>query len=89
MQLTGADAIKKLQISINIVIKSSNGVQNGMVLHLLMVQHWCLITITDRSITRADIGKDHANYNLLNGHVKRIMYYPKRLPNNQLVTLTS
>jgi len=40
-------------------------------------------------LTRADIGKDHANYNLLNGHVKRIMYYPKRLSNNQLRTLTS
>ena len=40
-------------------------------------------------LTRADIGKDHANYNLLNGHVKRIMYYSKRLSNNQLRTLTS
>ena len=40
-------------------------------------------------LTRADIGKDHANYNLLNGHMKRLMYYSKRLPNNQLVTLTS
>ena len=40
-------------------------------------------------LTRADIGKDHANYNLLNGHVKRIMYYSKRLPNNQLRTLTA
>ena len=40
-------------------------------------------------LTRADIGKDHQNGNLLNGHVKRIMYYPKRLPNNQLRTLTA
>ena len=40
-------------------------------------------------LTRADIGKDHANYNLLNGHVKRIMYYSHRIPNNQLRTLTS
>ena len=40
-------------------------------------------------LTRADIGKDHANYNLLNGHMKRLMYYSKRLPNNQLRTLTS
>ena len=40
-------------------------------------------------LTRADIGKDHANYNLLNGHMKRLMYYSKRLSNNQLRTLTS
>ena len=40
-------------------------------------------------LTRADIGKDHQNGNLLNGHVKRIMYYSKRLSNNQLRTLTS
>ena len=40
-------------------------------------------------LTRADIGKDHGNFNPLNGHVKRIMYYSKRLPNSQLVTLTS
>jgi len=40
-------------------------------------------------LTRADIGKDHGNHNPLNGHVKRIMYYSKRLPNDQLVTLTS
>jgi len=40
-------------------------------------------------LTRADIGKDHANYNLLNGHMKRLIYYPKRLSNNQLATLTS
>ena len=40
-------------------------------------------------LTRADIGKDHNNGNPLNGHIKRIMYYPKRLPNSQLVTLTS
>ena len=40
-------------------------------------------------LTRADIGKDHADGNALNGHIKRIMYYPKRLPNSQLVTLTS
>ena len=40
-------------------------------------------------LTRADIGKDHGNFNPLNGHVKRIMYYSKRLSNNQLRTLTS
>jgi len=40
-------------------------------------------------LTRADIGKDHNNGNLLNGHIKRIMYYSHRLPNSQLVTLTS
>ena len=40
-------------------------------------------------LTRADIGKDHLNYNLLNGHMKKLMYYSKRLPNNQLRTLTS
>ena len=40
-------------------------------------------------LTRADIGKDHNNGNALNGHIKRIMYYTKRLPNSQLVTLTS
>ena len=40
-------------------------------------------------LTRADIGKDHQNGNALNGHMKRIMYYSKRLPNSQLVTLTS
>jgi len=40
-------------------------------------------------LTRADIGKDHQNNNLLNGHIKRIMYYSKRLPNNQLRTLTA
>ena len=40
-------------------------------------------------LTRADIGKDHSNYNLLNGHMKRIMYYQNRLSNNQLRTLTS
>ena len=40
-------------------------------------------------LTRADIGKDHNSGNPLNGHIKRIMYYPKRLPNSQLVTLTS
>ena len=40
-------------------------------------------------LTRADIGKDHANYNHLNGHMKRLMYYSKRLSNNQLRTLTS
>ena len=40
-------------------------------------------------LNRADIGKDHNNGNLLNGHVKRLMYYSKRLPNNQLRTLTA
>ena len=40
-------------------------------------------------LTRADIGKDHVNFNPLNGHIKRIMYYSKRLSNNQLRTLTS
>ena len=40
-------------------------------------------------LTRADIGKDHGNFNPLNGHIKRIMYYSKRLSNNQLRTLTS
>ena len=40
-------------------------------------------------LTRADIGKDHNNGNALNGHIKRIMYYSKRLSNNQLRTLTS
>ena len=40
-------------------------------------------------LTRADIGKDHGNFNPLNGHINRIMYYSKRLSNNQLRTLTS
>ena len=40
-------------------------------------------------LTRADIGKDHTDFNLLGGHMKRLMYYSKRLPNNQLRTLTS
>ena len=39
-------------------------------------------------LTRADIGKDHLNNNLLNGHIRQITYYPKRLTNAQLQSLT-
>ena len=39
-------------------------------------------------LTRADIGKDHVNNNLLNGHIRQITYYSKRLTNAQLQNLT-
>lgn len=39
-------------------------------------------------LTRADIGKDHTNGNLLNGHIRQITYYPQRLTNDQLQSLT-
>jgi hypothetical protein len=39
-------------------------------------------------LTRADIGKDHTNFNHLSGHIRRITYYPRRLANAQLQTLT-
>jgi len=39
-------------------------------------------------LTRADIGKDHTNFNYLSGHIRRITYYPTRLTNTQLQALT-
>jgi hypothetical protein len=39
-------------------------------------------------LTRADIGKDHTNFNHLCGYIRRITYYPKRLTNAQLQSLT-
>jgi hypothetical protein len=40
-------------------------------------------------LTRADIGKDHTDFNHLSGHIRRITYYPQRLTNTQLQSLTS
>jgi len=40
-------------------------------------------------LTRADIGKDHTNFNHLCGYIRRITYYPQRLSNAQLQNLTS
>ena len=42
------------------------------------------VTMLEGGSTRADIGENPKQF-----HVKRVMYYPKRLPNSQLVTLTS
>ena len=46
-------------------------------------------SVTLPLLTRADIGKDHTNFNHLSGHIRRITYYPQRLTNTQLQSLTS
>ena len=44
-------------------------------------------TGTQVSLTEAKLGYNHSN-NYLNGYIKRLSYYPKRLPNAQLQGLT-
>ena len=46
-------------------------------------------TNTPTNLTQMRIGRGWTNSASLNAHVKRLMYYPKRLPNSQLVTLTT
>ena len=41
------------------------------------------------AITELSLGSNGSGGNSLNGHIQRFMYYPKGLPNSQLVTLTS
>jgi hypothetical protein len=41
------------------------------------------------SVTTLSIGKDESSNYWLNGHIKSIQYYPRRLTNTQLQELTS
>ncbi len=41
------------------------------------------------ALTTARIGVDHGNANPLNGHIARIAYWPRRLPNGLLQNLTA
>ena len=45
-------------------------------------------TNTPTNMTEMDIGRGWASQ-YINAHIKRLMYYSKRLPDNQLATLTA
>ena len=44
---------------------------------------------TPTNMTEMRIGRGWTNSASINAHIRRLMYYPKRLPDNQLDTLTS
>jgi hypothetical protein len=43
---------------------------------------------TPNNISILKIGNDNTNSSPLNGHIAQLIYYPSRLPNDQLITLT-
>jgi hypothetical protein len=40
------------------------------------------------TVSELNIGSDQANSNQLNGSIKKIIYFPRRLTNNELIKLT-